>query len=75
MLRCLQPVHARHTDIEQHELRRMRRNGGQGLDPVSRFSHDLTDPKLADQRGEPLARERLIIYDEDRIFGAFIREG
>ena len=55
MLRGLQPIHARHTNIEQHELWRVRRNSAQGLDPVSRFSHDLTDRKLADQPGESFA--------------------
>jgi signal transduction histidine kinase len=60
----LEPVEARHREVEQHELRLQARCELDRLLAVGRLSHD-GEIVLGEQRGERVTRDRVIVDDQD----------
>ena len=65
--RELQPAHARHVDIDQHDVRRQPRQGIQRLQPVARFADQVVrhlGTAVAQQLLQTFARQGLVVHDE-----------
>ena len=58
-------VHPRHLHVEQHQVRRLLANDGDRLASVARFRYGLDAGLTAEQQLQPLARERLVVHDEN----------
>jgi len=66
--RHLEPIHARHLDIEQQHARAALRHGVERLEAVARLPRDLGGQlrrQVAEQLLQPLARRRLVVGNED----------
>ena len=65
MPRGLDPVHARHADVEQDHVGIELLTEPERLQPVGRFTHYRDLAQLLEQTAQPLARRRLVV-DDDR---------
>src|SRR5439155_5272848 len=57
------PIEAGHIDVEQDEVRLLRRDSLQRLDPIARLAHLV--PEIVEVALEELAVRRHIVHDED----------
>jgi hypothetical protein len=64
--RRLDPVDLRHSQIHQHDVRPQLLDERDRFVAVRRLSHDFHLRPGRQQRAQPLAKERLIVGDEDR---------
>ncbi len=61
----LEPVHARHPDVHQHDVRPGRAHDGDGLLAVGRLAHDLDVVLGVQQRPQPGAQQGLVVGEHD----------
>ena len=64
VMRGLEPVHARHADVEQHDFGPQPAREQQGLFAARGDAGELHRRQLLDEVGEPLAGERLVVDDQ-----------
>ena len=60
----LEAVHLRHLHVEEHQVRRVIQDGGDGLLAVAALADDLDVRLGAKQARQPLARERFVVDDQ-----------
>src|ERR1700694_1275603 len=60
----VEPVHARHLDVEEYNIGRSLQNSVYRVSPIPAFSNDINILEPAQHEGHATARQRLVIDDQ-----------